>query len=54
MKEKIQSLTKLLRATKKPLPSIIVESWAHLGLNIDLGEGESILKESLNDRSNKF
>ena len=31
---------------KNPIPSIIVESEAHLGLNIDLGRGESILKES--------
>ena len=31
---------------KKTLPSINVESGAHLGFNIDLGRGESILKES--------
>ena len=31
---------------KKTLPSINVESGAHLGLNIDLGEGESMSKES--------
>ena len=30
---------------KKTLPSINVESGAHLGLDIDLVEGESILKE---------
>ena len=29
---------------KKPLPSISVESGAHLGLNIDLGEGGIDLK----------
>ena len=31
---------------KKPLHSINVESGPHLGFNIDLGNGESILKES--------